>query len=117
QSEPRAHFEIILHIEGEHGLTDTFIAFFTDRHTAEKLRPGQDQVFDVLKCVLASRFRLHGVVILDAADDTAPFEVVPALHVSEVVAKLPEVIYPESGKVGVGSDVADCRSSALLTDG
>src|SRR5437867_319616 len=78
--------------------------------------PGKDEVLDVLKRVLASRFRLNGIVILDAPDDTAPFEVVPAFDVREVIASLPKVVDPEPREVRVGSHLANRRGSALLAD-
>ena len=117
QGEPRAHLEVILHIEGQHGLADALVAFLSDGHTAEKLRLRQDQVLNILERVLASRFRLNGVVILYAPDDAAPLEVVPALHVREVIAKFPEVVHPEPREVGVRPDIAYRGGSTLFTDG
>src|SRR5262249_33251468 len=89
----------------------------SERHAAELLRLGQDQVLDVLKGELASTFRLDGVVILDALDDTSPFEVMPVLHVRQIIPELPEVVDPEPWEVGVRSDLANRGRSALLADG
>src|SRR6266699_3722173 len=114
QGEPRAQFEVILHIEPEHGLADALIAFFPERHSAEKLWLSQDEILDVLECVLASTFRLDGVVVLDALEDAAPFEGMPVFHEGQIVSVLPEVVYPEPRERGVGSDLADRRGSTLL---
>src|SRR6266446_4434232 len=117
QGQPRAHLEVILHVESEHGLADALVALLSDRHSAEKLRLGQDQVLDILKGVLASRFRLDRVVVLDAPDHATPLEVMPVLHVREIIPILPKVVHPESREGGVRSDFADRGGPALLTDG
>src|SRR5207249_1376381 len=115
QGKPLAHLKIILHVECEHALSDALVAFFPDWHPTEKLRLGQDEVLDVLKRVLTSRFRLDRIVVLDAPDDTAPFEVVATFDVGQIIAKLPEVVDPASGKVGIGADFRDCWCSTLFT--
>ena len=116
QGEPRAHLEIILRVECKHRLPDALVALFPEGHAAEKLRLGKDEILDVLERVLTSAFRLNSVVILNAPDDSAPFEAVPALDVGQIVPKLPEVIDPEPREGGVRSYFANRGRSALLAD-